>query len=305
MQYIKALYLNKQSKIYPVLLQECFIALVVLSLWFVALYAISDNATTLVDKHWPIILIAFIAATFANATAVGGGFIFVPLFSIYYGISSIEALKLALSTQAFGMTSGALNWPSKLFLWPYLFVACFSSGIGMWLGTYYFSPESQLLNPAFGTVSVLLGIALLIESAALKRSHQSPRPITKAQLSLFFLICLGGGFINAWVSIGIGEIVALWLFLVCRHTIGQAVTTGVGALAFCSILGFIFHADIGGIPWHYLAFTVPGVIIGGRVGAKLGTVLSNVTAGNNSGLFLKILIAIVILADGVFVLLYK
>ena len=58
-------------------------------------------------------MVAFIAASVANATAIGGGFLFMPLFIFIYQLTPPLALKLSIATQAFGMTSGALTWGRK------------------------------------------------------------------------------------------------------------------------------------------------------------------------------------------------
>ena len=72
-----------------------------------------DEPIDLILERWPVFFTAIVAAAVANATAVGGGFIFMPLFTFGYGFTSLESLKLALATQAFGMSSGALAWSVK------------------------------------------------------------------------------------------------------------------------------------------------------------------------------------------------
>ena len=76
--------------------------------------------------------------------------------------------------------------------------------------------------------------------------------------------------ITAWTAIGIGEVVALFLLFVYRIRIEAAIGTGVAMQAVDSIVVFGFHIGLGGIPWEYLAFTIPGVIIGGFFGARIG-----------------------------------
>jgi uncharacterized membrane protein YfcA len=71
--------------------------------------------------------------------------------------------------------------------------------------------------------------------------------------------------VNALVSIGIGEVVALWLLFRHRVAIETAIGTGVLVLAACSVLGLVLHAQLGGVPWSYLAFTAPGAALGGHL----------------------------------------
>lgn len=220
-------------------------------------------------------------------------------------MSGIESLKLALSTQAFGMTSGAVSWPGHHIVWRYLLVAVIASGIGMTLGTFIWSPSSEVVHIFFGATSIVLGIIIFIEIYFGKKVEEKKIDITKGQIFYFIILCVAGGLINAWVSIGVGEIVALWLLFKWRFSIAQSIATGVAALAFCSILGFIYHSFLGGIIWHLLVFTAPGVILGGRVGALFGARLAENKLHMDSGEKLKVFVASVILIDGIVVLVHS
>ena len=230
-----------------------------------------DDPAGLLARNGVITPVAFLAAAFANATAVGGGFLFIPLFIFVYGLTAIEALKLSLATQAFGMTSGALGWSFKFILGRMLLLACAGSFVGMALGTYFWVIPNGDIKMIFGWVNIAIGLAILLEMTWGRRTQRtSIQDQTPLKAGLFVLACVGGGLINSWVSIGVGEVVALYLMFVYKMRIDYAIATGVAALALDSILGFIFHIGLGGIRWDYLIFTVPGVIIGGRYGAKLG-----------------------------------
>lgn len=275
--------------------------------WGIALVLYVEDVETMLMEYWPILFIALASSIVASATAVGGGFIFMPLFSLCYGFNPLIALKLALATQAFGMSSGALSWPRQLIIWRYVFFACVSSGVGMVLGTFLWIPSSTHINLFFGWVSLILGCLLIKELLHFKEEKKDPLSIGTLQLLSFIVLCVVGGLINAWVSIGIGELVAVWLIIQLRHNVASAVATGVVTLAFCSILGLLFHSALGGIPWHYLLFTAPGVVLGGRIGAKLGYKLSAISSMPNSIKLkippLKAIVAMVIIVDGIVVLL--
>jgi uncharacterized membrane protein YfcA len=122
--------------------------------------------------------------------------------------------------------------------------------------------------------------------------------------------------LTAWTAIGVGEVVALYLLYVYRIRIESAIGTGVAVLALNSIAGLLFHSHIGGIPWEYLIFTVPGVLVGGFFGARLGRALEVVvTEKQNKGMTalcatpnhqspLKWLFASIIIIDGTAMLLH-
>lgn len=269
-----------------------------------------DAPIDLILERWPVFFTAIVAAAVANATAVGGGFIFMPLFTFGYGFTSLESLKLALATQAFGMSSGALAWSVKRIVMSVLGFSLVFAIAGMFIGSFYITPNQNHIDIAFGAASLGLAVILIIEVYYSKHSseYRNIRKPTLLDLIVFAALCLLGGMINAWVSIGIGEIVALWMLLRWRYPLALCISTGVAALAGCSIAGLLIHSELGGIRWDFLAFTAPGVVIGGRLGARMGVAIcgdagdvgevSNVKSSDR----LKHFIIAVIFVDGVAVL---
>ncbi len=219
------------------------------------------------QANWPLVPAAFLAAFFANATAVGGGFLFVPLFLLLYDMPALSALVLSLATQAWGMTSGATGWSGKHIHRSGVAWAAAAGGIGMAIGTFAVTPTPTEVKGVFGWVSLIIGLALVVEMRWRPPERDAPTPGFGAG---YAVACLLGGVVTAWVSIGIGEVVVLWLLVRQRVDIATAIGTGVAALAACSVVGFAFHAAAGAIPWDYLAFTAIGVTLGGRAGAVWG-----------------------------------
>lgn len=276
--------------------------------WGAALSLLFPNSLELVSNNWMITPVAFLAAAFANATAVGGGFLFVPLFIFGYGLAPVAAVKLGLATQAFGMTSGSFGWSRKFIVTKALVIAGVASVAGMYVGTYEFFVSNSLVKQTFGWVSLAIFVAVMLEIKYGQFSHNHDiinDSLLKAVL--FAVAAFLGGIVTAWTAIGIGEVVALYLLFVYRIRIEAAIGTGVAALALDSIAGFIFHTSLGGVIWEYLAFTVPGVILGGFFGARLARIVEEMThlrrsqrsdtvLTNHSPL--KWLLAGVILVDG-------
>lgn len=292
------------------ILREVLLLICVLSAGLMVLALGFDNATQLVDQYWVVFFLAILAAAVANATAVGGGFVFMPLFSFGYGFTAIESLKLALATQAFGMTSGAMSWSLQRIQFSILSFSLVFAVSGVIIGSYWILPDTRYIHVTFGTVSLLIAILILIELWLSGRfSTDSDRVGYKGahvvlDRVVFSALCFTGGLITAWVSIGIGEVVAVWMLLRLRYSLVASVATGVAALAVCSVVGFLIHMDLGGIRWEILAFTAPGVLLGGRYGGKLGLLLArdkhNAADENNNSL--RYLIVAVIVIDGLAVL---
>ena len=254
-------------------------------------------------------LVAFFAASVANATAIGGGFLFMPLFIFVYQLAPPLALKLSIATQAFGMTSGALSWGRNYIDKHAFILASIASITGVWFATYLWIVPSSLIKPLFAIISLGVFFALIVEMRLKGSSAHTAAKFSVNRVSVFFVLsAFAGGLVTAWTAIGVGEVVALYLLFFYRLRLDIAIGTGVAVLAVSSIAGFIFHTDLGGIPWDLLLFTVPGVILGGRYGVKVAKYLeSSVSQSSSDQLLkkspLKLIFAVVILIDCIVILL--
>jgi uncharacterized membrane protein YfcA len=256
-------------------------------------------------------LVAFFAASVANATAIGGGFLFMPLFIFVYSLAPPIALKLSIATQAFGMSSGALTWGRDYIDKNAFILASVASISGVWFATYHFAVPSGYIKPLFALISLGVFIALVIEMRLKVTDQQQNARFSFNTIGIFFiLVAFTGGLVTGWTAIGVGEIVALYLLFFYQLRLDKAIGTGVAVLAVSSIAGFIFHTDLGGIPWGLLMFTVPGVILGGRYGVIAAKYLeSTFSQSDSKKLFqkspLKFIFALVILVDCVVILLLE
>jgi len=254
-------------------------------------------------------LVAFFAASVANATAIGGGFLFMPLFIFVYQLAPIIALKLSFATQAFGMTSGALTWGRKSIDTHAFAIASIASILGVWFATYVWVIPSNYIKPLFALISLGVFIALVIEIKLNLPDAKHSVNFRFDYLSILFGIsAFAGGLITGWTAIGVGEVVALYLLFLYRLKLDIAIGTGVAVLAVSSIAGFIFHIGLSGIPWDLLVFTVPGVILGGRYGVKMAKHLeASVRHSSSENMLkkspLKLTFAVVILLDCIVILL--
>jgi len=266
-------------------------------------YAFGDRAY--------LTLASFFAASIANATAVGGGFLFMPLFMYVYKLAPMVALKLSIATQAFGMTSGALSWGRKFIDIKAFSVASIASIIGVWFASFVWVVPSSYIKPLFALISLGVFVALVLEIRYKESDAEGSFSVSLSHSTWFFIIsAFVGGLITGWTAIGVGEVVVLYLLFVYKLKIDVAIATGVAVLAVSSIAGFLFHIILGGIPWYLLAFTVPGVILGGYFGAKLAIYLeSGVQVSNREDAVpaspLKLFFAGVILLDCLAILFFE
>lgn len=263
----------------------------------------------LFGSNFFLTLAAFIAASVANATAIGGGFLFMPLFIFVYQLAPPIALKLSIATQAFGMTSGALTWGRSYIDRTAFLIASTASIIGVWLATYSLAVPSAYIKPLFAIISLGVFFALVLEISLKVTDQQQKVNFRLNTTSIFYaFVAFAGGLVTGWTAIGVGEMVALYLLFFYRLRLDKAIGTGVAVLAVSSIAGLIFHSDLGGIPLELLAYTVPGVILGGRYGVKVAKYIeSNIKQSGSKKLFqkspLKLIFAAVILIDCIVILL--
>mgnify|MGYP003333636085 CR=1 FL=1 len=263
----------------------------------------------LFGSNFFLTLAAFIAASVANATAIGGGFLFMPLFIFVYQLAPPIALKLSIATQAFGMTSGALSWGRSYIDRTAFLIASTASIIGVWLATYSLAVPSAYIKPLFAIISLGVFFALVLEISLKVTDQQQKVNFRLNTTSIFYaFVAFAGGLVTGWTAIGVGEMVALYLLFFYRLRLDKAIGTGVAVLAVSSIAGLIFHSDLGGIPLELLAYTVPGVILGGRYGVKVAKYIeSNIKQSGSKKLFqkspLKLIFAAVILIDCIVILL--
>ena len=220
--------------------------------------------------------VSFFAASVANATAVGGGFLFMPLFIYVYNLPALVALKLSLATQAFGMTSGAIGWGRHYIDTQAFIIGSAASICGVWLASFVWVVSAEQIKLLFALTSLAVFFALIIEAKFVDSGLEQAVNFSFSPSTVFFIAAaLVGGLVTGWTAIGVGEVIALYLLFVYRLKIEVAIATGVAVLAASSVAGLVFHSILGGIPWELLMFTIPGVLIGGRVGARIAKALES------------------------------
>jgi len=264
------------------------------------------DAAALIQEHWGLVLVGFLGAVVGNATAVGGGLIFVPYMMFFYDLTGLESLKLALVTQAFGMTSGTIAWfratarsrltaskPDEDTGAPNLAIRLLPSlVVGIWVSTWAIRPSPGLVKSVFGPVSIAIGLLMLILAIRPPISPRSAEPRARAGL-LFATAC--GAAITGWAAVGVGEVAAAWLMARERMAPESAIRLGVVLLALTSIVLALVHwIWLGGLPWALAGF----VILGAVFGARLGPVVASAVGPKR----LKLLFAGVAILDGVLML---
>ncbi len=245
------------------------------------------DLTGLAGEHWYFFFLGIFAAIVANSTGVGGGIIFLPAF-IHLGLNPIQSLATSFAIQCFGMTSGSLAWlrffyhehgkeldRMKHFFYLFALSALFSV-LGLLIVQWNHIPPPLSINMLFGAFSMIVALIILVRVYINSRQNNPERNKNKLSVletAIFILTSFIGGCITAWISIGVGELVAVLLIFYgfrAHHAIGIAVC--VSAVTVLS--GVWFHTfATQAIEWNVLLFTAPGAIIGGAVARYLATAI--------------------------------
>lgn len=232
--------------------------------------------------------IGLLAATVANATGAGGGVVFLPAF-MSLGLTPTESVATSFAIQCFGMTSGALAWmtlarremPVFQDQWQHfnvtLLVCSVCSVIGL-LGAQWlnFAPF-QSIHLVFAFFSIFVALLILYRTFVFKNREQSrTKTLNVIEWSGLILTCLIGGVITAWISVGVGELIAVALLLY-GFRVQFAIAVAVCVTSISVLSAIIFHLKItSAINSDVLLFAAPAALIGGALARPLASILGNI-----------------------------
>jgi uncharacterized membrane protein YfcA len=262
------------------------------SVWTAGYFSLAHDPVALFRQNWVFIPVGFCGAILGNISAVGGGIVFIPVIIFLFHLPPVTALKIALASQSFGMTSGAIGWIQKRVV-PLRALKLTVPGllIGSAISSLVIHPSALLVKLLFGPVSILLGVLTIVLSRKSAKTAVVMEIPANAAVPLF-LISFIGGLITGWIAIGEGELVAALLMLVYGVNVATCIGLGVLLLSINSIfLTLLHHFFLGGIPWNMAAFTGLGCVFGARLAPYLSR--------RSNPLVLKTIFAVIAICDGI------
>ena len=262
--------------------------LMVLSLSYVwTVHSISPVALV---KIWFMLPVGTGAAIIANSTGVGGGVVFLPAFE-YLGstegiaIAAGQIVGMSFIIQSFGMTTGSLTWLNRIYrekdsmtglpprtgvpeqeFWRIILTVLIAALPAMLLTQRSFAapPEDVLLW--FKLLSIGLGLLLL--GTTLFTEISEHRRMEKIDYLALVLLGLIGGAATAFFSVGVGELVALYLFI-RNFPLVTSAATAVIVSAISVLVGAPWHLANSDLPWTILILVIPGAILGGWLARRI------------------------------------
>lgn len=251
-------------------------------LWFIMIVFAPITVNEIIDYSL-FSFLGVLGAIFANSTGAGGGVVFIPMFN-ELAFTEQQSIATSFAIQCFGMTAGATTWwlyykqeKTELRLWQgfkrIIVIAGIASVIGIWLvyGTAIASPSS--LHQSFSWFSLVLGLFIVITVFFLKPHRERSQIYVWDWLALI-LIGVFGGALTAWLSVGVGELLAVYLIL-RRFDVNMAVAAAVIVSAITVWSGIWYHTLTHfTVYWQVVLFAGPGAVLGGIFAKTLVAYLS-------------------------------
>jgi uncharacterized membrane protein YfcA len=246
--------------------------------------------------HWWVFPASIVFSMVALASGVSGALFFSPFFILVVGLQPAQAIGAGLMTEVFGMGNGLLNYVRQRTVdyttAKWLLLGAVPAVVVGALAAHVV--PTTLLTIAFGAGLLLLGAFLVYydppedcepgecegEYLQSKNTGRGTTTIETADGETYtYDTCwrppgLGlatvGGFITGLISAGLPEITTTQLIVRCRLPPRVAIATSVFVLAVAAIAGAAVHALAATPVWYVVAWSIPGVLIGGTIGTRVG-----------------------------------
>lgn len=215
------------------------------------------------------------AALIANSTAAGGGVLFVPVFS-YLELSTSVVVGTSILIQCFGMSAGAIKWTIRLkerqvaskeyvenikkLLFPVL--------IGVASGVYLKDIFSLNLEIFFSTLSLIFASLLLLQTWMYSNERLIISFSKRAEYIIISFCAFVGGVLTPFISLGVGELVAIAMMILGRN-IFISVGTGVTLASVSLLFSMPSIISSGNFDLEILLFAAPGAVIGGVLAYRI------------------------------------
>lgn len=250
---------------------------------YAALWVLVPYDPALLARLWFLPGVGVVGAIIANTSGTGGGVVFVPVFNALreLGVMSLSPLAVvgvSMGIQSFGMTMGSLRWTDRLLHQPApgpleaqvrlkdfatVALGVLALSLPVMLATQRLTAfDQQDVLYAYKGFSILLGTALIAATWTVNAARPERSQLARIDLLVLLLLAIPGGMITALFSVGMGELVALYLFI--RHypvllcTGAACVISAVSCLA-----GVVWHIEAGTIQWEVVLLAGPAAALGG------------------------------------------
>ncbi len=216
--------------------------------------------------YWFMAPISVCVAILATGSGFGGGILFFPLFIYILNFSVPEAVGTGMITELCGMTTAMITYAcQKQVEFEIALPMVIISFPGVLAGLYII----QIVNPVFPKFFfgvTVIGCALWVLFSIRKPVGSKSANIPVEEIIPYLWIPFIGGISSGISSVGTAETILPALERKLEIEMHRAIATTVvveGAVAWMASSINIWE---GTIRWEVAAFTITGVVIGGRLG---------------------------------------
>lgn len=246
--------------------------------------------------HWWVFPASMVFALIALASGVSGALFFSPFFMLVVGLSPSQAIGAGLLTEVFGMGNGLRSYVKQRVVdfetAKWLLLGAVPAVVTGALVAHQVDP--QILKAIFGVGLLVLGGFLVYyeppeqsvpgecEGPYLEKKNtgRGTTTIETADGETFtydtcwrppgLALSTIGAFVTGLISAGLPEIVTTQLVVRCRIPPRVAIGTSVFVLAIAAGAGALVHALTATPVWYVVGWSIPGVLVGGTVGSRVG-----------------------------------
>lgn len=253
-----------------------------LALAYFALWLLVPHELALIERLWFLPAVGVVGAIIANASGTGGGVVFVPVFNALHewsvmSLDPLQVVGVSMGIQSFGMSLGALRWTDRLYhqheparleakarardYWLVCAAVLALSLPAMLVTQRWVAFDGHQVMLGYKSFSIALGLALIVATWTFNRAIPEREGLARGDLVVLLLLAIPGGAITALFSVGIGELVAFYLFL--RHyPIVLCVGTACVISSISCIAGMVWHVQHATVQWEVLLLAAPGAMLG-------------------------------------------
>jgi uncharacterized membrane protein YfcA len=246
--------------------------------------------------YWWVFPASVLFSGVALASGVSGALFFSPFFMLVVGLSPSQAIGAGLLTEVFGMGNGLRSYVKQRVVdfrtAKWLLLGAVPAVVAGAVAAHYV--PTAILKGFFGVgLLVLGGFLVYYESPeeyepgqsegdylAKRNTGRGTTTIEAADGETFtydtcwrlpgVALSTVGAFITGLISAGLPEIVTTQLIVRCRIPPRVAVATSVFVLAIAASAGALVHAVTATPVWYVVAWSIPGVVVGGTIGTRIG-----------------------------------
>lgn len=246
--------------------------------------------------HWWIFPASILFSVIALASGVSGALFFSPFFLLVVGLQPAQAIGAGLLTEVFGMGNGLRSYVKQGLVdyatAKWLILGAVPAIVAGAFAAQY-APD-LLLRGVFGVGLLILGGFLVYydppeecvpgegEGPYLREKNTGRgKTVVEATDGERYVydtcwrppgvaLATAGGFITGLISAGLPEIVTTQLVIRCRVPPRVAIATSVFVLAVAAVAGAAVHALSATPVWYVVAWSIPGVLVGGTIGTRVG-----------------------------------